>query len=64
MKLRPTYPPDPGERLPDWVEGLDERPLVYVTLGTIFNDLSVFRVLLDALADADCNVVATIGRRR
>ena len=62
MKLRPTYPPDPGERLPEWVEGLDERPLVYVTLGTIFNDLSVFRVLLDALADVDCNVVATIGR--
>jgi UDP:flavonoid glycosyltransferase YjiC (YdhE family) len=62
LRLRPTYPPDPEERLPDWVDGLDERPLIYVTLGTVFNDLSVFRVLLDALAEVDCNIVATIGR--
>lgn len=43
-------PPSPGLRT------------VYVTLGTMFNDLSVFRVLLDGLSQVDCAVVATIGR--
>ncbi len=28
----------------------------------MFNDVSVFRVLLDGLAQIDCNVVATVGR--
>jgi MGT family glycosyltransferase len=28
----------------------------------MFNELAVFRVLLAALADVDCNVVATVGR--
>jgi MGT family glycosyltransferase len=38
-------------------------PTVYVTLGTVFNELSVFRVLLDALAGVDCNAIATVGPR-
>jgi UDP:flavonoid glycosyltransferase YjiC (YdhE family) len=50
------------ERTPDWLEQLPERPTVYVTLGTVHNDLSVFRLLLDAFANVDCNVIATIGR--
>jgi UDP:flavonoid glycosyltransferase YjiC (YdhE family) len=53
-------PPDEGA--PDWLLELPERPTVYVTLGTVHNDLSVFRLLLDAFATVDCNVVATIGR--
>jgi len=60
--LRPTFPADPMEQPPSWLERLPDRPTVYVTLGTIFNDLSTFRLLLDALADLDCNVVATVGR--
>jgi UDP:flavonoid glycosyltransferase YjiC (YdhE family) len=52
----------PGETAPDWLLDLPERPTVYVTLGTVHNDLSVFRLLLDAFATVDCNVVATIGR--
>jgi MGT family glycosyltransferase len=48
---------------PAWESRLDGgRPTVYVTLGTVFNDLSLFRIVLDALADLDCNVLATIGR--
>ncbi len=60
--LRPEFDPDPGDRPPDWFEELPGRPLVYVTLGTVHNDLRVFRVLLDGLAGLDCNVIATIGR--
>jgi UDP:flavonoid glycosyltransferase YjiC (YdhE family) len=35
---------------------------IYLTLGTMFNDLSVFEVLLDGLSRVDCTVVATVGR--
>ena len=62
--LRPVpVEPPATERAPEWLDRLPERPTVYVTLGTVFNDLSVFRVLLDALADVDCNVIATVGPR-
>ena len=53
-----------AEPLPAWLERLPERPTVHVTLGTVVNDLAVFRVLLEGLADVDCNVVATVGRNR
>jgi UDP:flavonoid glycosyltransferase YjiC (YdhE family) len=58
----PVEPPS-TERAPEWLDRLPARPTVYVTLGTVFNDLSVFRVLLDALADVACNVIATVGPR-
>ena len=53
--LRPVDATDARERTRD-------RPLVYATLGTIFNELSTFRLLLDVLATIDCDVVMTIGR--
>jgi UDP:flavonoid glycosyltransferase YjiC (YdhE family) len=58
--LRPT-PRATNGSAPEWLPALPDRPLVYVTLGTVFNELALFRVLLDALADLDCNVVATVG---
>lgn len=60
--IRPMFPPDPGETLPARLERLPERPTVYVTLGTMFNELELFRLILGALADVDCNVIATVGR--
>jgi UDP:flavonoid glycosyltransferase YjiC (YdhE family) len=40
-----------------------DRPLVYVTMGTVWNrDLGVFRRILEALADQPLDVVATVGR--
>jgi UDP:flavonoid glycosyltransferase YjiC (YdhE family) len=50
------------ERAPEWLDRLPERPVVYVTLGTLHNDPAVFRVLLDAFAPLDCNVAVTVGR--
>lgn len=61
-RIRPQFVARIGEAVPAWVEALPERPTVYVTLGTVVNALPAFRVLLDGLADVDCNVVATIGR--
>jgi len=47
---------------PTWLDDLPRRPIVYVTLGTIWNtDLDVFRLVIQALRD-HVNVVVTIGR--
>ena len=59
MYLRPTPLPS-GPRV------TTDRPLVYVTFGTLFNaDLSLFRLALDALdalADEPVDIVMTVGR--
>jgi len=45
------------------LEDLPRRPIVYVTLGTIWNtDLDVFRVVIEALRD-HVNLIVTIGRQ-
>lgn len=49
---------------PDWLRKLPDRPSVYVTLGTIFNDVKRLRLLLEAFAHEDVNVVMTTGRDR
>ena len=41
-----------------------DRPLVYVTLGTSFNVIETFRMLLAAVAGVDCDVIMTVGRNR
>lgn len=43
-------------------EERDGRPLVYVTLGTVFNQVERFRELLAAVAPVDCDVILTAGR--
>ena len=60
--VRPEFAAGAREQPPAWLATLPDRATVYVTLGTVHNDLSLFRMLLDALAEIDCNVVATIGR--
>ena len=53
-----------GPRAPEW--GDPERPLVYVTFGSVVGSLppfaGVYREALDALADLDACVVMTVGR--
>lgn len=61
LRIRPEFVARVGEVAPAWLEALPDRPTVYVTLGTVMNAVSAFRVLLDGLADVDCNVVATVG---
>jgi UDP-N-acetylglucosamine:LPS N-acetylglucosamine transferase len=59
--MRPTPLPDPSATLPIELPHPD-RPLVYVTLGTFSNsDLSLFALILRALADLPVTVLATIG---
>lgn len=58
--LRPTMLPDPHAVLP--FELPDEHPSVYLTLGTFSNTaLSLFALVLRALADEPVTVLATLG---
>lgn len=52
LRLVEARPPDRGD-----------RPLVYVTLGTLFGRAALFRLLLDAFAEVDCEVLLTVGHR-
>ncbi|MFT7561255.1 MAG: UDP:flavonoid glycosyltransferase YjiC (YdhE family) [Flavobacteriales bacterium] len=45
-----------------WNLRFSEKPMVYVSLGTVTNDHShLFRVIINALAGEDYNVIMTIG---
>ena len=51
-----------GSELPAWVSHLGDRPVVYVTLGNIFNRESSFRPFLDALSNEPLDAIFTVGR--
>jgi UDP:flavonoid glycosyltransferase YjiC (YdhE family) len=51
----------PEDRLPRQFLGLPERPLVYVTLGTVFNDPELARSVLDAVQDLPISIAVTTG---
>ena len=60
--LRPTDLPASGVELPEPLRALTEKPIVYVTLGTLSNgDSSIFRAAIDALADEPVGVIITVG---
>ena len=61
--IRPEIPGRTTDELPAGIARLGERPILYITLGTVplFNQLATFDVLFDAVADVDIDVVATIG---
>jgi MGT family glycosyltransferase len=64
--LRPVPFDRSGEEtLPAWVERLPDRPTVYATLGTVFNEVpAVFAAILAALRDEPVNLVVTVGRNQ
>jgi len=61
--IRPTDP-DPGAEPPAWLVDLPPGPLVYVTLGTVFNLESgdLFERVLDGIGSLPVSVVVTVGR--
>ena len=47
-----------------WLDALHGAPIVYITLGTVYNqNLDVFRALLDGLRDEALNLVVTVGKQ-
>src|SRR6185503_13419353 len=63
QSLRPTVYASPGsEPLPSWLAEADDRPLVYVTFGTVFNrDVALLARVVGALALLPVRVVVTVG---
>ncbi len=62
--IRPEIAGNGTEALPsDLADALDARRVLYVSLGTVplFNQLSTFEVLLDAVGGEDLDVVVTVG---
>jgi UDP:flavonoid glycosyltransferase YjiC (YdhE family) len=61
--MRTVPLPGPTTALPVTLRQPD-RPLVYVTLGTSFNEPAVFSAILGALADLRVTVLVTVGHDR
>ena len=61
VNVRPE-PFDAGGDLPEGFDDLGDRPVVYVTLGTVMNgNVPLFRAIADALADEPFDVVIALG---
>jgi UDP:flavonoid glycosyltransferase YjiC (YdhE family) len=61
--IRTVETQPPGTLLP-WLDALRELPIVYITLGTVYNhELGVFRALLDGLRDEALSIVVTVGNQ-
>ncbi len=59
-----TVETQPAETQLPWLDALPGLPIVYITLGTVYNhDLGVFRALLDGLRDEALNLVVTVGKQ-
>jgi UDP:flavonoid glycosyltransferase YjiC (YdhE family) len=53
------------EALPGWFAELGRRPLVYATLGTVFNRLTdILAAILEGLRYEQVNLILTVGRNR
>jgi UDP:flavonoid glycosyltransferase YjiC (YdhE family) len=63
-QLRPvSFDAARGEQLPAWLDTLPAAPVVYVTLGTVFNRAHhLFQQILEGLRDAPVNVIVTVGK--
>ena len=61
--LRPmSFDASPDRELPRWLGQPSDRPLVYVTMGTVFNEsVDVFRTILVGLAGEPLEIVVTVG---
>ena len=64
--LRPVMSEPVGDGLPAWVADLPDRPTIYATLGTVFNNApdgrATFTAILDALRDEPITLILTVGK--
>ncbi|MFI1914231.1 glycosyltransferase [Nocardia sp. NPDC020380] len=63
QRIRPAVSGRADDELPERIRRLGDRPVVYVSLGTvpIFNQPSAFEPLLAGVADLDADIVVTVG---
>jgi UDP:flavonoid glycosyltransferase YjiC (YdhE family) len=60
VPLRPIPFAEPGALLPHWV-GERDRPLVYLTLGTVVSTDKVLRPVIEGLGRLDADVLLALG---
>ena len=59
-----TVETKPPETQVPWLDALGDLPIVYITLGTVYNhNPDVFQTLLNGLRDEALNIVVTVGRQ-
>ncbi len=62
--LRPAAAEMIATARPDWLDQLDGLPIVYVTMGTVWNrDIDLFARIVAALGDEPIALVVTVGQR-
>jgi UDP:flavonoid glycosyltransferase YjiC (YdhE family) len=62
--LRPAASELATEDPPAWLDRLGDVPIVYLTMGTIWNrDADLFRLVIEALRDEVLALVVTVGRQ-
>ena len=60
--LRPvSWARESDDRAPAWLDEDAATPLVYVTLGTVHDDVTVLKTAVDAIAALPVRVLATVG---
>jgi MGT family glycosyltransferase len=60
--LRHTNPPIPGERLPAWADAMGDRPVVLVSMGTVFHRTpGIYEAIVEGLEHAPVDVVVAAG---
>ena len=61
--LQPMIMNASADQLPSWFASLPDRPIVYASMGTSFNNVPfIFRTIIDGLADEDVTLIVTVGR--
>jgi UDP:flavonoid glycosyltransferase YjiC (YdhE family) len=65
-RLRPVvFDTSGGEGLPAWVDELPDQPIIYATLGTVFNRMpGLLEAVIEAMAGEPVTVIVTTGRNR
>lgn len=62
LPLRPVTFAEPKEALPGWVRSDRDRPLIYMTLGTVvFERIDVFKAVVEGLGRLDADVLVAVG---
>jgi len=58
----PPFDASGDDHLPDWISALPDRPTIYATLGTTFNQSpATFQAILNALSTEAVNAIVTVG---
>ncbi len=64
QRLRPAAATRSESASPPWLDRIGDGTLIYLTLGTVFNqNLDIFRCAIEALRDDDLTLVVTVGRQ-